>query len=134
MTIKDTIEERIVELQDKKRELANATIEGKAQAGKLTMQDMLALFRHDAEAAHDVGPGLRLDNERPKMLDRTREGNYDPRGMERVGTMGSVASGTSSTSQRGSLPPVQRAKKASMESQKKARSPQPEDNVYSRRW
>lgn len=49
MVIKGTVEERIVALQDRKRELANATIEGKAGAGKLTMRDMMALFGRDAE-------------------------------------------------------------------------------------
>jgi SNF2 family DNA or RNA helicase len=54
LTIKDTVESRIVELQERKRELANATIEGKQLAGKLTLQDMLKLFRHDAEREHGV--------------------------------------------------------------------------------
>jgi hypothetical protein len=49
MVIKGSVEERIVALQDRKRELANATIEGKAGAGKLTMRDMMALFGRDAE-------------------------------------------------------------------------------------
>ena len=49
MVVKGTVEERIVALQDRKRELANATIEGKAGAGKLTMRDMMALFGRDAE-------------------------------------------------------------------------------------
>ena len=53
MTVKDTVEERILNLQERKRELANATIEGKSAATKLTMKDMLALFRHDAEAKFD---------------------------------------------------------------------------------
>ena len=61
MTIKDTVEERILELQDKKRQLADATIEGKTAAAKLTMEDMLKLFRHDAEQTHQVdGVGLDL--------------------------------------------------------------------------
>jgi SNF2 family DNA or RNA helicase len=48
MTIKDTVEARIVDLQEKKRELAKATIEGQKAGGmKLTLQDMLKLFRHD---------------------------------------------------------------------------------------
>ena len=54
MTIKDTVEARILDLQERKRELANATIEGKTAAGKLTLQDMLKLFRHDAEHTHGV--------------------------------------------------------------------------------
>lgn len=53
-TIKDTVEERILDLQEKKRELANATIEGKKGAGKLTLQDMMKLFGRDAEREHPV--------------------------------------------------------------------------------
>lgn len=51
LTIKDTVEERILELQEKKRELAKATIEGQKGmgAGKLTLQEMLKLFKHDSE-------------------------------------------------------------------------------------
>lgn len=51
LTIKDTVEERILDLQEKKRELAKATIEGQkgAGAGKLTLQEMLKLFKHDSE-------------------------------------------------------------------------------------
>lgn len=51
LTIKDTVEARILDLQEKKRELAKATIEGQKGmgAGKLTMNEMLSLFRHDAE-------------------------------------------------------------------------------------
>jgi SNF2 family DNA or RNA helicase len=61
LTIKDTVEARILDLQDKKRQLADATIEGKTAAAKLTMEDMLKLFRHDAEHAHAVdGIGLGL--------------------------------------------------------------------------
>ena len=52
MTIKDTVEERILDLQNRKRELANATIEGKSAAGKLTMKDMLGLFGRDAESRY----------------------------------------------------------------------------------
>lgn len=37
MIIKGTVEERIVDLQDRKRELAKMTLEGKSAAGKLTM-------------------------------------------------------------------------------------------------
>ncbi|KIW45586.1 uncharacterized protein PV06_03966 [Exophiala oligosperma] len=54
LTIKGTVEERILELQDKKRELANATIEGKTGAMKLTLQDMLKLFGRDAERSQPV--------------------------------------------------------------------------------
>ena len=46
------MEARILALQEKKRELAAQALEGgKAAAGKLSMKDVLALFRRDAE--HD---------------------------------------------------------------------------------
>ena len=51
ITIKDSVEERILELQEKKRELANQAIEGgKGGAGKLGMQEIMQLFRRDAES------------------------------------------------------------------------------------
>ncbi len=56
ITIKDTVEERILALQAKKRELANAAIEGKA-VGKLSMKDIMQLFRHDAEQGHQEDGG-----------------------------------------------------------------------------
>lgn len=40
------MEERIIELQEKKRALAEAAIEGKS-AAKLSMEDILNLFRRD---------------------------------------------------------------------------------------
>ncbi|KAE8453441.1 hypothetical protein EG329_010302 [Mollisiaceae sp. DMI_Dod_QoI] len=50
ITIKDSVEERILDLQEKKRELANQTIEGgKAGIGKLGMKEILQLFRREAE-------------------------------------------------------------------------------------
>ena len=49
MTIKGSVEERILDLQEKKRALAEAAIEGKAAAGKLSLKDILSLFRHDAD-------------------------------------------------------------------------------------
>lgn len=49
LTIRNSVEERILELQEKKRELANAAIEGGKGMGKLSMQDILGLFRRDAE-------------------------------------------------------------------------------------
>ena len=49
MTIKGSVEERILDLQEKKRALAEAAIEGKAAAGKLSLKDILSLFRHDVD-------------------------------------------------------------------------------------
>ena len=59
LTVADTVEARILELQEKKRALANAAIEGKG-VGKLSMQDILNLFKHDAEhdRQHDADPTL----------------------------------------------------------------------------
>lgn len=53
ITIENSVEERILELQEKKRELANQAIEGgaKANIGKLGMKEILQLFRRDAEYA-----------------------------------------------------------------------------------
>lgn len=51
ITIKDSVEERILELQEKKRELANQAIEGgkKGGVGKLGMQEIMQLFSRKAE-------------------------------------------------------------------------------------
>ena len=59
LTIANTVEARILDLQEKKRALANAAIEGKA-VGKLSMKDILNLFRHDAEhdGRHDADSSL----------------------------------------------------------------------------
>ncbi|KAH0565486.1 hypothetical protein GP486_001111 [Trichoglossum hirsutum] len=52
ITIANTVEERILKLQKTKRDLANATIEGKA-VGKLSMKDIMSLFRHDHQGPPD---------------------------------------------------------------------------------
>nr|POE64904.1 putative atp-dependent helicase [Quercus suber] len=50
LTIRNTVEERILALQERKRELAKAAIEGgSAAVGKLSMKDILSLFKRDAE-------------------------------------------------------------------------------------
>ena len=56
LTVRNTVEERIVALQERKRDLADKALEsGGAKGGvKLTLQDMLRLFRHDAEGEHRV--------------------------------------------------------------------------------
>lgn len=70
ITIASSVEERILELQEKKRELANQAIEGgaKQNVGKLGMKEILQLFRRDAEyapqnpsvASHDLGAKPRV--------------------------------------------------------------------------
>ncbi|KAK0345257.1 hypothetical protein LTR59_015971 [Friedmanniomyces endolithicus] len=57
LTVRDSVEEKILALQERKRELANAAIEGAAgNVNKLSMKEILGLFRHDggqAGAKHD---------------------------------------------------------------------------------
>ena len=50
MTVRDTVEARIIALQERKRALAEATIEGKSEASKLSMKELMGLFDHKAES------------------------------------------------------------------------------------
>lgn len=54
LTITDTVEERILRLQEAKQALANAAIEGanRKDAQKLSFEDILKLFGRDAEHRH----------------------------------------------------------------------------------
>lgn len=61
------MEERILDLQERKRELANITIEGKTAAAKLTMNDMMALFGRDAESRYTDRQET-LDFKQPRVL------------------------------------------------------------------
>uniref|UniRef100_A0A093Y703 Putative ATP-dependent helicase n=1 Tax=Talaromyces marneffei PM1 TaxID=1077442 RepID=A0A093Y703_TALMA len=116
ITVKNTVEERIIDLQERKRELANATIEGKTAAGKLTMRDMMALFGRDAEA--------RFDHERgaPDLTSKTRllvSKNDDDTSSTGTGGVWSLPSSQSSQDAR----------------RKQDRKPgRPDDSVYGRRW
>ncbi|KAF2642832.1 hypothetical protein P280DRAFT_468143 [Massarina eburnea CBS 473.64] len=49
LSIHNSVEEKILDLQEAKRKLAAAAIEGGKAIGKLDMKDILALFKHDAE-------------------------------------------------------------------------------------
>lgn len=118
MTIKDTVEERILDLQERKRELASATIEGKTAAGKLTMNDMLALFRHDAEARFAEDDGLDFTSSGKGRLLESRDVSED--GPGRI-------AGSQSGSRR-STPPVMERDRA------KNRKPTQESSIYGRRW
>lgn len=105
-TIKDTVEERILDLQEKKRELANATIEGKKGGLKLTIEDMVNLFKHDAEYNHPInvnelpgGPdksGLRgrglLDPSSGSSQSSSSSTTVDSAGLPRTSTMSSTTS------------------------------------------
>ncbi|KAF8864829.1 hypothetical protein BDZ45DRAFT_581467 [Acephala macrosclerotiorum] len=112
ITIKDSVEERILDLQEKKRELANQTIEGgKGGAGKLGMKEILQLFRRDAEhappgtASYDLG-------KKPRILKEASTGS------------GSSSREASVSNVRKVTPPPMRV------GSEKAK----EDNVYGRRW
>lgn len=110
ITIKDSVEERILDLQEKKRELANQTIEGgKGGAGKLGMKEILQLFKRDAEHS------LPMDNK-----------SYDLGSKPRILKDNSVSSssslaGSRETSVRKGTPPA-------------GRPGVKEDSVYGRRW
>ena len=57
LTVAKTVESRIFDLQEKKRALAEAAIEGKAVA-KLSMDDLLDLFKHDGHGDESAGSEL----------------------------------------------------------------------------
>jgi hypothetical protein len=109
MIVKGTVEERIVDLQDRKRELANMTIEGKSAAGKLTMRDMMALFGRDAEHKFQDKQGT-LDFKQPTRLLSSGEDSGPA----------SQSSVRSDSRDRSRLHQSNR--------------PKPEDSVYGRRW
>ncbi|KAL9094919.1 MAG: hypothetical protein Q9165_002869 [Trypethelium subeluteriae] len=54
LTVANTVEERILALQERKRELAAAALEGGKAIGKLSMKDIMDLFHHDAEHRSDA--------------------------------------------------------------------------------
>lgn len=67
LTVKGTVEERILELQEKKRLLAQHAIEGGMKKNKdslkLSLQDLLNLFKpRDSNNAHG-GPGGEEDDD-----------------------------------------------------------------------
>lgn len=119
LTIKGTVEERILELQERKRELAKSTIEGKSAAGKLTMKDMLALFGRDAESRSWDDGKLSFTTKNSKLLD-SKEAVVSGHQAQAPGPHEKRGSGRRAT------PPVME-RKASAGSKR-------EDPVYGRRW
>lgn len=118
ITIENSVEERILELQEKKRELANQAIEGgaKANVGKLGMKEILQLFRRDAEYAP----------QNPSAANYTMGFKSRVLAGPRSGSAGSsvVSSRESSvivTGERRAMPPV-------------TKSAHSEDQIYGRRW
>lgn len=87
LTVENTVEERILELQEKKRLLALHAIEGgmkKKDAGKLNLQDLLNLFkpRHDGQLVDSHVEGQNVDEMLRDLSDTRRkkpvERNEDP--------------------------------------------------------
>jgi hypothetical protein len=76
LTIANSVEERILTLQEAKRALATAALEGGKTVAKLNMQDILALFRHDAEHKYGVdvpGVGVPMTADKVKVLNGNGE-------------------------------------------------------------
>ncbi|OQE14042.1 hypothetical protein PENFLA_c041G08804 [Penicillium flavigenum] len=112
MVIKGTVEERIVALQDRKRELANATIEGKTGAGKLTMRDMMALFGRDAESRFTDNQSTLDFNQPTRLLNTGDETEPAPSSSQESAQSGPRSRGH----------------------QVQPNRPRNEDSVYGRRW
>ncbi|KAL8738601.1 MAG: hypothetical protein Q9181_000652 [Wetmoreana brouardii] len=92
LTVPNTVEARILELQNKKRELAKQAIEGggKAGAGKLSMKDILNLFRRDAEHEHhDDGVVGKLGG-KGRLLEGRSKGDGDAGGVTAARVVGKV--------------------------------------------
>jgi hypothetical protein len=120
ITIKDSVEERILDLQEKKRELANQTIEGgKGGAGKLGMKEILQLFHRNAENAPQEGGTESYDlGKQPRIL----------KDVSQVSGEGSavISSGVSAPRERTASPPANIASGVKL-------APKV-DPLYGRRW
>lgn len=114
ITIKDSVEERILDLQEKKRELANQTIEGgKGGAGKLGMKEILQLFRRDAEHAAPLPSAAQYNlTQKPRILKDISSISREP-----------SREGSASLERKSTTPPAT-ARSASAK----------EDAVFGRRW
>lgn len=113
LTIKDSVEERILDLQEKKRELSKQAIEGgaKGNLGKLGMKEIMQLFRRDAE--HDPPRSSTTGN---SLGTRTRI-------LAPLPTTASGSSGRDTS-----------APREGREVRKVVTARQEEDRVYGRRW
>lgn len=131
LTIADTVEERILDLQEAKRKLANAAIEGGKAIGKLTMKDIMALFRRDAEHDHPVDmEGL---GEKVGVLNSSPRKNH-------VGAGSESRKGPLSRAQRVGLAARHAIAEEEQDNNNNHRSTVPEkkaraeDPIYGRRW
>ncbi|KAI7083246.1 hypothetical protein KC356_g7715 [Hortaea werneckii] len=124
LTVRDTVEERILALQERKRELAKAAIEGAGnKVGKLSMQEILGLFKHDAE--HSAGGHDEDDREMWRKFggeQRVLDGSADsPRtSTGGAGSEGGSGGGTTSDRRDRGLKP--------------GKATYVEHDVYGRRW
>lgn len=111
ITIKDTVEERILDLQEKKRQLANQAIAGgpKAKTQKLGTREILQLFRREAEHIEPQSEDYAMSI-KPRILSRGGASASSSR-------EGSVVI----TGERTTSPPV-------------SQSGSKADEIYGRRW
>ncbi|KAH0843579.1 putative ATP-dependent helicase [Fonsecaea pedrosoi] len=128
ITIKGTVEERILELQEKKRELAKATIEGQGKKGamRLNMQDMLRLFGREAESEHPVDVeevGMGKGRSRG-LLDASRDTSSLSNSSQAASEYGSLGGTNGSAGDRRDKTRVSDGKKKAWK----------EHEVYGRRW
>ena len=90
LSIHNSVEERILELQEAKRKLANAAIEGGKAIGKLSMKDILALFKRDAEFdqrhVDDADEGTMFN--RTRVLESGEKGETTARKPRKAGSLG----------------------------------------------
>jgi hypothetical protein len=93
LSIHNSVEERILELQEAKRKLANAALEGGKAIGKLSMKDILALFKREAE--FEPGSVDEVDDQgmygRTRVLENGVEKSADttaPRPPRKAGSLG----------------------------------------------
>jgi hypothetical protein len=93
LSIHNSVEERILDLQEAKRKLAAAAIEGGKAIGKLSMKDILALFKREAEyepVSVDEGHDQGLYG-RTRVLEHGAERGADttaPRPPRKAGSLG----------------------------------------------
>lgn len=76
LTVEDTVEERILDLQNKKRELAEQTIEGGARKEnfKLGLNEIINLFKSDGHHDARAPPPGPLEDRQRLMGGRMQEG------------------------------------------------------------
>jgi SNF2 family DNA or RNA helicase len=129
LTVGNTVEERIIELQEKKRELAKAAIEGGKAVAKLTMKDIMSLFGHNPDAVggrESIGDsdGKRPWDQNTKVLNAA---SSRPGAAPTARQSGSEPMGSSAKNS----PPVRNDRRGGYE--KDSRRIRNEDPVYGRR-